>query len=335
MHLVDPGDGLAVELAAVEEDVPLLDRGATADGVGERPRLLVDLLVHEMLVAVLLGHGGSPVDAADAAGELVPRAVGQLDALLGDDREIPLFEEDHVARMRQDGWHVARDEVALLPQPEDERRGVLRHHQHLRGALAHHRQRVGPLHLGKRRAHRLGQPLSRLLLVGDQVGEDLGIGLRAELVSGAGERLLQLEMVLDDPVVHHGHAAVLVRVRIFIRRLAVGCPPRVPDAGHPARHLLLALGADDGQPLSAEDRHPRRIVAPVLELAQPVHQQGRAILLAHVSNDPAHALPPPLHPDAHFLPFFSTQPSMLRCFPALTARDPAGTSSRTVVPLPT
>ena len=32
---------------------------------------------------------------------------------------------------------------------------------------------------------------------------------------------------------------------------------------------------------------------------------------------------------------FSTQPSMFRCFPALTANAPAGTSSRIVVPVPT
>src|SRR5688572_20683131 len=40
----------------------------------------------------------------------------------------------------------------------------------------------------------------------------------------------------------------------------------------------------------------------------------------------------------YFLPppfFRSTQPSIFRCFPPLTASDPAGTFSRTVVPLPT
>src|SRR5205085_8163711 len=43
----------------------------------------------------------------------------------------------------------------------------------------------------------------------------------------------------------------------------------------------------------------------------------------------------PVYFDAFFGAFFSTQPSMLRCLPALTANEPGGTSSRTVVPVPT
>src|SRR5207253_2288667 len=57
VHLVEVPHHLRVELAAVEVDVALLDRGPPADGVGQGARLLVDLLVHEVLVAVLLGHG--------------------------------------------------------------------------------------------------------------------------------------------------------------------------------------------------------------------------------------------------------------------------------------
>src|SRR5207248_11656751 len=53
VDLVETRDRLRVEVAAVEVHVSLLDGGAPADGVGERARLLVDLLVHEVLVAVL------------------------------------------------------------------------------------------------------------------------------------------------------------------------------------------------------------------------------------------------------------------------------------------
>src|SRR5207302_2945149 len=131
-------------------------------------------------------------------------------------------------------------------------------------------------------------------------------------------------------------------------RLAVGGPARVADPRHAARQLLeqlllqigeLPLGADDGEPLFAQHRHARRVVAAVLELAQPVDQQGRALLVTDVPNDAAHSLRASRSTAAARLPFyfffFSTQPSMLRCLPALTAKDPAGTSSRTVVPVPT
>src|SRR5207245_5291490 len=93
---------LAVEPAAVEVDVALLDAGAPADGIGEGARLLVVLLVHEVLVAVLLGHGRGPFDALDPAGKLVPRLVGELDALLGDDGELAFVAVDEVAGVRED-----------------------------------------------------------------------------------------------------------------------------------------------------------------------------------------------------------------------------------------
>src|SRR5205085_7639664 len=102
LHLGEALHELAVEPGAVKLDVALLEAGATADGIGERARLLVDLLVHEMLVAVLLGHGRGPFDALDPARELVPRLVGELDALLGDDGEVAFLEVDDVAGVSQD-----------------------------------------------------------------------------------------------------------------------------------------------------------------------------------------------------------------------------------------
>src|SRR5207302_5197519 len=57
VDLVQARDRLGVEVAPVEILVSFLDGCAPADGVGERAGLLVDLLVHEVLVAVLLRHG--------------------------------------------------------------------------------------------------------------------------------------------------------------------------------------------------------------------------------------------------------------------------------------
>ena len=114
---------------------------------------------------------------------------------------------------------------------------------------------------------------------------------------GLGERLLQLEVVLDDAVVHHRHAAVAVRVGVLVGRLAVRGPAGMADAGRAARRLLaeallqigeLALGAHDREALLPQDREARRIIAAVLELAQTLDEQVRAILVADVPNDAAH-----------------------------------------------
>ena len=355
VDLVQARDRLGVEVAPVEIHVSFLDGCAPADGVGERAGLLVDLLVHEVLVAVLLRHGRRPVDPPDLAVELLARPIGELDPFLGDDREVSLLEEDDVAGVGEDGGDVAGDEISALAEAQDEGRGVLRDHQHLGRPLAHHGEGVGPLHLGERSADRVGKLLAALLLVGDEVGEDLGVRLRAELVAGLLEVGLQLEVVLDDPVVDDGDAFVLVGMRILVRRLPVGRPAGVPDARRALRRrvakpvfqiLELSLGADDGQALLAENGEAGGVVSAVLELAQSVDEEARALLVTHVSNDAAHSgtLSPrlqvlsnlqPVFFDDFFGAFFSTQPSMLRCLPALTAREPAGTSSRTVVPVPT
>ena len=85
----------------------------------------------------------------------------------------------------------------------------------------------------------------------------------------------------------------------------------------------------------AHDGDARRVVAAIFEPPQPLDEDRDDFLRADVSDDPAHscsalALLRFLSPS-----FVSTQPSMFRCLPALTASAPAGTFSRTVVPLPT
>src|SRR5262249_13904881 len=55
-----------------EEDVALGEEHPAAQRVRQRARLLPDLLVHEVLVAALLGHHRRPVDAAGGGGP--PRA---------------------------------------------------------------------------------------------------------------------------------------------------------------------------------------------------------------------------------------------------------------------
>ena len=60
-------------------------------------------------------------------------------------------------------------------------------------------------------------------------------------MTGGGESAGEFGMVLDDPVVHQGHPAraVEMRMRVVLRRVAVGGPPGVADAGPaPAVELL-------------------------------------------------------------------------------------------------
>jgi hypothetical protein len=156
------------------------------------------------------------------------------------------------------------------------------------------------VHRPERRAHR-GLEIARAVLqrVGDEVREDLGVRLGREAVPAAGERRLELEVVLDDAVVNHRDAAVSVRVGVLVRRAAVRRPARVPDPGAAGqgavaqdRHevLQLALRSLHREPGGTDDRDARGVVAAVLELPEPSDDEIDALPGSDVTNDSAHGV---------------------------------------------
>ena len=100
----------------------------------------------------------------------------------------------------------------------------------------------------------------------DQVGDDLGIGLRGERATRRPEAVAQGRMVLDDAVVHDGHGADPVRVGILIGRPSVRGPAGVADADRAGRRVLRQELLESGQlapaahhlgPVPIDDRHAR------------------------------------------------------------------------------
>src|SRR3546814_3017693 len=69
-----------------------------------------------------------------------------------------------------------------------------------------------------------------LEVVVDQVGDDLGVGLRFELVAQRGQSFTLLFVVLDDAVVHQRHAVADVRMRVEFRHATMRGPAGVADA---------------------------------------------------------------------------------------------------------
>src|SRR5206468_10919785 len=141
--------------------------------------------------------------------------------------------------------------------------------------------------------------LAGLELVLEKVHDDLGVGLRRELVPGRNEWRLQLLEVLDDPVVDdRGRGrAVDVRVRVLLRRPAVRRPTRVADAGLAIRWVRrddrgevveLSLRAHDVEMSVLLKSDTRRVVAAVLVASQSGHQQWKRRAWTDVADDPAH-----------------------------------------------
>jgi hypothetical protein len=65
----------------------------------------------------------------------------------------------------------------------------------------------------------------------DQMGQDLGVGVRFQVVAGQDQLVAELEVILDDPVVDQGQlaGAVDVGVGIGFGGATMGGPPGVTD----------------------------------------------------------------------------------------------------------
>ena len=140
----------------------------------------------------------------------------------------------------------------------------------------------------------------------EQVGDDLGVRLGAELVAGGLELLLELAVVLDDPVQDDREVAFVAarqRVRVVLVHAAVGRPAGVPDAGRRQRAVRAGRflevrevpdRADVLEPVVLEKRDAGRVVAAELEALETRDQQVFRGATTDVPDDPAHGWFAPL-----------------------------------------
>ena len=152
-------------------------RGAVGDRLGDGVGLLVDLLEHERLVAALLGGLLVPVDVRDLALEsaavgragTAPRSGAQHD-------DLAVLDELHVARVGEEGGDGRAEELLAVAAADDERALLAGADEHVGLVGAHRDERVVALELGVGGADGLGEAAARHV-VGDEVGDDLGVGL--------------------------------------------------------------------------------------------------------------------------------------------------------------
>ena len=152
--------------------------------------------------------------------------------------DVALVEDDHVLGVLEDGRHVAGEEALALAEPDDERDVHPRADDAIGMVGVHDADGIRAAHLVERQPHRVNE-VARVLRL-DEVHQHLGIGLRGESMALGHQAVLDLGVVLDDPVVDERElaAAVGVRVRVLVVGPAVGGPARMADArdARPARH---------------------------------------------------------------------------------------------------
>ena len=139
-----------------------------------------------------------------------------------------------------------------------------------------------------------------------QVHDDFGVGLAVEHVTLGLQRGAQLIVVFDDAVVHQRDLAGLlgssaravaeVRVCVVHRRCTVGGPAGVGNTGAAGQmvcvHLRLQLGhtrcaARTLQPVGIH-RHATRVIPPVLQPLQALHQDGNDVSGRDGCDDATH-----------------------------------------------
>ena len=123
-----PRDQLGGEVGLGNRHVPGLEGHPAQEGLGHRAGLLEDLLEHEVPVAALLGHRGVPGDAGRGALDRAAVERGHADARGRHHRHLAVFQEHHVAGVRQQGGDVGGHvDLALAEADHDRARAVLGH----------------------------------------------------------------------------------------------------------------------------------------------------------------------------------------------------------------
>ena len=228
---LDIGEDRLVERPLIVEVYPVPARGSIGDRLGDSVGLFVDLLEHERLEAALLGGLLVPVDGLHRPLDGLAVAGGDGHAVGAQDDDLAVLDVLNAARLCEEGGHGGAHELLALAAPHDQRALLARAHEHVGLVEAHGHEGVVPLELRVGAAHRLGEVID--VVLGDEVGDDLGVGLRGEDAAAGEQALPERHVVLDDPVDDHVHAvaAVVVGVGVLLADPAVRGPARVPDPG--------------------------------------------------------------------------------------------------------
>ena len=127
--------------------------------------------------------------------------------------------------------------------------------------------------------------------------DDLGVGLRSEVVAVGHQFGAQFGEILDDAIVDDRHAVGEMRMSVGFVRYAVRGPAGMADADAAAERLLtktafqvdqLALRAAARQRPVLDRGDAGRIIATVLQPLQSVDDERRHRRLPHYCDDATH-----------------------------------------------
>jgi hypothetical protein len=292
---------VALEADAVEHDVAAAVGDAARDGLGEHAGLLVDLLGHEVAMAFLAHGQALAIHLVAGPLHVMPLEIAQGHPRGLDDADVAVLEIAHRLRVGLDGEDVGGEEELFLAIADDERARPTGAENHARMAGRDETESKAALEAPEGRTERLHEAKPSRHPRGHEVGHDLGVGGRGEVIAGGLELVAQLQIILDDAVVHDGDTSARVRMRmgIGLGGGAMGGPAGMPDAHVRLQGLLehLALQIDDLADLATEletavegNGETRGVIAAVLQALETVHHHDLGEVVPDVADDAAHDL---------------------------------------------
>ena len=251
-----------------------------------------------MLEPALFRHDRVPGDVLHWTLNRRALKIRQPHAIGSDYRDVAIRQKHHVARVMQHRRNIARHEVFVLAQANHRGRSQARRHDFVRVARRNHRQRVDARQLLHCFLHRAFERAIEVLF--NQVRDHFRIRLGQKLVPFLNQLLLQFQIILDNPVVHHHDFAfaVAVRMRILFRRTPVRGPARVPDSVESVERaqtyrlfqipqfprcppdIQLAVLRDHGDSC--------RVISAIFQPLQAVKNQRHHFFRPYVPHDSAH-----------------------------------------------
>ncbi len=237
-HLVHRPKQRSIHLQLVEND-PTRVRHPSGEGVGDGMGLFVDLLEHEGRKTPLLGRLEVPLHLAMLGLDLIALQVDQPNRSRANLDNPVVVDDHHLPGVLQKGGYVRCQIVLAISSPNDQGRSAPCSNDQLGVGSPHHREGQGPLGFIHHPANRLDQ--RQIGEVAKHVGNNLGVGVADELVSRLDQFPLQLDPVLDDPVVHHHHLTLGIGMGMGVDRVRrpVGRPTGMTDTGDCLRHVLI------------------------------------------------------------------------------------------------
>ena len=181
-------------------------------------RLLVDFLRHEMAMIALVDQERRGVRLLHLALDLLAGHVAHLDALAAQDRPVALFQIADRFGERRERDRIGAEIHLALAVTDRERRTLAGADQQIVLAFKQERERESAAQARQRGLHGFGRRAALIHFIGDEMGDDFGVGLGRELDALLLQLFAQLAEILDDAVVHDRDLVGRVRMRVHLVR---------------------------------------------------------------------------------------------------------------------